>query len=395
MKKLFLILLTLTIYMGYAQENNFKIQGNFSNIKHLDSVYIIGSKMKDGKPVEIVIASDAIKNGEFTLEGYTKYDTRYNLLAVKSSTSARNYFEMVLDKNTIRGSIYIEKNNSIKYSGELVSFPVYQVQGGQHVSKVYAHHSNPEYLKLVNIYYTGKKNKDKMSDEEIVAWQKEFRPLYDFSSHKIDNYAWYKEDHPRHYILLATKYYYYKDYDKFIEKANYVIEHYPDHPESSRIKEMKAAYIARKNGDIKEDKSRVGTQYMDVISYDVDGNELKLSDVVKNNKLVLLDFWASWCSPCRKEFPHLRIAYKHNKNKGFEIFAVSIDGEKEKWVKAVDKEKTTWINAVNLKAMNSKPVSDYGITGIPYNVLIDSDGNIVGENLRGEALEQLLDKHLK
>ncbi len=108
----------------------------------------------------------------------------------------------------------------------------------------------------------------------------------------------------------------------------------------------------------------------------------------------MLDFRASWCGPCRAEFPHLRLAYKAYKDKGFEIFAVSLDESKEKWTKALDEEKTTWINAADLTAFKSKAASDYGIRGIPYNILVNSKGEILGESLRGEALEEILEKYL-
>ena len=109
---------------------------------------------------------------------------------------------------------------------------------------------------------------------------------------------------------------------------------------------------------------------------------------------MLLDFWASWCGPCRAEFPHLRLAYKEYKDKGFEIFGVSFDDSEEKWLKALKEEKTTWINAADLSAFQSQAVKDYGIRGIPYNILVNSKGEIVGESLRGEGLEKMLEKYL-
>jgi len=103
---------------------------------------------------------------------------------------------------------------------------------------------------------------------------------------------------------------------------------------------------------------------------------------------VLIDFWASWCGPCRKENPHVVNIYSKYHDKGFEIFSVSLDKDKTSWINAIAKDNLTWANHVSdLKYWKSAAALDYGVSSIPYTVLIDKKGKIVAKKLRGEALE--------
>ena len=138
----------------------------------------------------------------------------------------------------------------------------------------------------------------------------------------------------------------------------------------------------------------IGSEAPDFEMDDVDGTPLKLSDF--RGKYVLLDFWASWCLPCRAEHPHMREVYKNYQDKGFEIFAVSLDqeGKKDAWLNAIEKDQITWPQVSDLKFFNSKAALLYGIRAIPQNFLLDKEGRIIAKNLRGQALENFLKKIL-
>jgi len=138
---------------------------------------------------------------------------------------------------------------------------------------------------------------------------------------------------------------------------------------------------------------KIGEQFVDFESENQNGELKKLSDL--KGKVVLLEFWASWCGPCRQENPNLVKTYEKFNPKGFEIFAVSLDQDKENWLKAIKKDSLSWEHVSDLKGQGNEASLIYGVNEIPDNFLISESGEIIGRNLRGEKLNQKLKKLLE
>jgi len=138
---------------------------------------------------------------------------------------------------------------------------------------------------------------------------------------------------------------------------------------------------------------KVGDRYVDFTEPDIEGKNVSLSDF--NGKIVLLEFWGSWCGPCREGNPELVRIYNEFKNKGFDILGVASDHDKEFWIQSVKNDSLTWQNVSDLKGDKNKAALIYGISYYPSSFLIDRNGLIVAKDLRGDALRSKLQEMLK
>ena len=139
----------------------------------------------------------------------------------------------------------------------------------------------------------------------------------------------------------------------------------------------------------------IGQQYTDLEMADPDGKMHKISELVGNGRYVLVDFWASWCGPCRAEMPNVLEAYNIFHDKGFEVVGVSFDNKKAAWIKAIGQLKMPWLQISDLKGWQCAAAPVYKVDEIPDNILIDPQGKIIDRGLRGKALHTRLEKLLE
>ena len=205
----------------------------------------------------------------------------------------------------------------------------------------------------------------------IDVYQERFAALVEKSKSSLAVLAGIQQLNPNKYLSL------YKEVDVALTQK------YPSSKYLANLKKDIAAYEMQSQ---KASSLSIGSVAPDFSLQNPEGKILTLSSF--KGKVVLVDFWASWCGPCRKENPNVVAIYKKHHAKGFEIFGVSLDDDKNKWMKAIDADGLIWNHGSDLKGWESKAAKLYGVDAIPFTLLLDKEGKIVGKGLRGEELEQ-------
>ena len=356
-------------------QDKFEISGKLSaaGTDRMVMLNYINSAGKNAKD------SALVKNGKFSLSGTTSFGNKayLSLVPVKKAVNETR-------RSSDDQLFYLEKG-SYKVAGK-DSMATAVITGAQAQTDFLNYTAQTQRLlsrfkeiteRFTKVWYA--KVKDTLAIKTIQA---EARPVHAKIEKALDSFIF---SHPDSYVTI----------DLISENKTSVIDPVIFEPYYKILSPRVLASFTGKRLTSKYDKAKqisIG-KAVDFIQTDDKGNEFKLSSL--KGKYVLVDFWASWCVPCRAENPHLLKAYNQLKDKKFEIVGISLDETKTAWLNAVKHDGMPWIQVSDLKGFKSDIAVKYGISAIPQNFLINPEGIIVAKNLRGEDVDKQLSAFVK
>lgn len=372
MKKILLAILCAGPWMAIAQDlSTFEITGTLKNIQdpiRVITVSYIGSGQVDQD-------SCVVKDGTYHFSGTTG-DTDGAFIQLRVKHADRSQFVQNRDV-----AVVLLQPGKIEVISENL-FSNTQVKGSQpHTDNLsLKYRLQPVEQQISEINEKLGAARGKADEREIDRWMKERSDLY---AQIRGIQKQFILDHPNSTVSLRTLRRYAGD-ELDIQDVEPIFNGLTDRLKAS-VEGMafERQMVAARN-------TEVGQQFVDFTLDDISGNPVGPASF--KGKYLLIDFWASWCGPCRADNPHLVKAYDRYHEKGLEMLGVSLDGERGKaaWLKAIEEDKLTWTQVNDVQSPEKSVAVKYGIVSIPQNILIDPSGKIIAKNLHRDSLDKAL-----
>lgn len=352
--------LSMVSLTGFSQTVNFKIEGKV-NRKHDGSLIKLAYEDAQIKKADSVL----IKNGAFKFTGNISSGTVGKLSLGDELTGDK------IDLFLSAGTVQVSAKDSIHYAG---------IKG----TKLAEEHellakklrpAEDKLNRLINQFRNLPEGEEKKAAvSRFLAGMDVYNRFRNESIHQFVN------EYPSSYVSL-----YYLDQTAKGVLANYETSY----PTFSKLSpEIKATKLGKELEErlLSKKGKLVGESFIDFVSTTPEGAQLSLKDIVSKNKYTLVDFWASWCGPCRKENPYVVKTFNEFKGKGFTVLSVSLDEDAAKWKDAIEADGMPWYHVSSLKGWKEPAAALYNVRAIPQNVLVNSQGKVIATNLRAETL---------
>jgi peroxiredoxin len=361
MKNLFVVLLVVSSALSVQAQKIFSIKGTIKGAKENAKV----SLRFDNQQSEI-LAESVIRNGSFELKG--------------------NLTEVAMHVLEVEGSeqnlgIFLDASN-VTVKGSIDSLPYAVIKGSKSNDEFtnFKHTFDPYFSRLDAL---GKQLSNPAMQAKQDSLYTVARALIEDLNLKADEFIAANNQSEVTPLLLYILYNFFQQPDVLDQRFAKLTEPI-----------QKSYYGRMVNAIVQENKiGSIGSQAIDFVQADTSGNNISLKSF--RGKYVLVDFWASWCGPCRMENPNLVAAYEKYRNKNFTVLGVSLDRDRKAWINAIAKDGLKWTHVSDLKFWGNEAAKLYKISAIPQNFLVGPDGTIIGKNLRGEELHAKLEEILK